>query len=37
VTWLATDDAARFARVGSGFLGEALRAADIEIVDLVRA
>lgn len=37
VTWLATDDAARFARVGSGFLGEVLRAQDIEIVDLVRA
>jgi glutamate racemase len=37
VTWLATDDATRFARVGSGFLGEALRAQDIEIVDLVRA
>jgi glutamate racemase len=34
VVWLATDDAARFARVGSSFLGEALRAADIEIVDL---
>lgn len=37
VTWLATDDAARFARVGSSFLGETLRAADIEIVDLVAA
>jgi glutamate racemase len=37
LTWLATDDAARFARVGSGFFGELLRAADIEIVDLVRA
>ncbi len=37
VAWLATDDAARFARVGSGFLGEELRAADIEIVDLACA
>ena len=37
VTWLATDDAARFARVGSSFLGETLRASDIEIVDLVAA
>lgn len=37
VTWLATDDAARFARVGSSFLGESLRAADIEIVDLIAA
>ena len=34
VTWLATDDAARFARVGSCFLGETLHAADIETVDL---
>ncbi len=34
VTWLATDGAARFARVGSAFLGETLRAATIEIVDL---
>jgi glutamate racemase len=34
VTWLATDDAGRFARVGSSFLGEPLLAADIEIVDL---
>jgi glutamate racemase len=34
VSWLATDDATRFARVGSSFLGEPLRAADIEIVDL---
>ncbi len=37
ITWLATDDAARFARVGSSFLGEPLRAADIEIVDLIAA
>jgi glutamate racemase len=34
VSWLATDDSARFARVGSSFLGETLHAADIEIVDL---
>jgi glutamate racemase len=34
VTWLATDGAARFARVSSVFLGQALRADEIEIVDL---
>jgi glutamate racemase len=34
VTWLATDGAARFARVSAIFLGEALRAEDIEIIDL---
>jgi hypothetical protein len=34
VSWLATDDAARFARVGSQFLGEEMHAGDIEIVDL---
>ena len=34
VTWLATDGAARFARVGGIFLGQALRADEIEIVDL---
>ncbi|HEX3848957.1 MAG TPA: glutamate racemase [Steroidobacteraceae bacterium] len=34
VTWLATDGAARFAHVGSGFLGEPLDAGNIEIVDL---
>jgi glutamate racemase len=34
VTLLATDGAARFARVGSAFLGEALRAEMVEIVDL---
>ncbi len=34
VRWLATDGAARFARVGSGFLGETLRMEDIEIIDL---
>ncbi|HSY96161.1 MAG TPA: glutamate racemase [Steroidobacteraceae bacterium] len=34
VAWLATDGAARFARVGSAFLGETLHAAAIEIIDL---
>jgi glutamate racemase len=34
VTWLATDGAARFARVGSAFLGETLHAEAIEIIDL---
>jgi glutamate racemase len=34
VAWLATDGAARFARVGSTFFGETLRAEAIEIVDL---
>jgi glutamate racemase len=34
VTWLATDGAARFARVGGIFLGEALCPEDIEIIDL---
>jgi glutamate racemase len=34
VTWLATDGAARFARVGSSFLGETLHADGIEIIDL---
>jgi glutamate racemase len=34
VSWLATDGAARFARVGSAFLGETLHAEAIEIVDL---
>ncbi len=34
VTWLATDGAARFARVGSTFLGEPLHAERIEIIDL---
>jgi glutamate racemase len=33
-TWLATDDAARFARVGGTFLGETLSAGSIEIIDL---
>jgi glutamate racemase len=34
VTWLATDGAARFARVGSTFLGETLPVDAIEVVDL---
>jgi glutamate racemase len=34
MTWLATDGAARFARVGSIFLGETLLPQSIEIVDL---
>jgi glutamate racemase len=34
VTWLATDGAARFARVSGTFLGEPLRADEIEIIDL---
>jgi glutamate racemase len=34
VRWLATDGAARFARVSHTFLGEPLRAQDIEIIDL---
>jgi glutamate racemase len=34
VTWLATDGAERFARVGSGFLGETLSAESVEIIDL---
>lgn len=34
VTWLATDGAARFARVGGTFLGEPLRAEAVEIIDL---
>jgi glutamate racemase len=34
VIWLATDGAARFARVGSAFLGETLHAEAIEIIDL---
>jgi glutamate racemase len=34
VTWLATDGAARFARVGSTFFGEALHPESIEIIDL---
>jgi len=34
VTWLATDGAARFARVGSIFLGETLPVDTIEVIDL---
>lgn len=34
VRWLATDGAARFARVSRTFLGEALRIEDIEVIDL---
>jgi glutamate racemase len=34
VTWLATDGAARFARVGSTFLGETLPLDAIEVIDL---
>jgi glutamate racemase len=34
VQWLATDGAARFARVSSTFLGHALHADEIEIIDL---
>ena len=34
VTWLATDGAARFAQVGSIFLGEELCAEQVEMVDL---
>jgi glutamate racemase len=34
VRWLATDGAARFARVSGTFLGHALQADDIEIIDL---
>lgn len=34
VTWLATDGAARFARVGSIFLGETLPVDAIEVIDL---
>jgi glutamate racemase len=34
ITWLATDGAARFARVSRIFLDHALRAEDIEVIDL---
>jgi glutamate racemase len=34
VSWLATDGAARFARVSGVFLGEALRPEEIEVIDL---
>jgi glutamate racemase len=34
VSWLATDGAARFARVGSTFLGELLQPQSVELIDL---
>jgi glutamate racemase len=34
ITWLATDDAERFARVGGRFFGQALSAEAVEIIDL---
>jgi glutamate racemase len=34
ITWLATDDPERFARVGGRFFGSSLNAAAVEIVDL---
>jgi glutamate racemase len=34
VTWLATDGAERFARVGSTFFGQTLQAQAVEIIDL---
>jgi glutamate racemase len=34
VTWLATDGAERFARVGSTFFGQTLHAEAVEIIDL---
>jgi glutamate racemase len=34
ITWLATDDAERFARIGARFFGEELRPEAVEIVDL---
>ncbi len=34
VQWLATDNAARFARIGSRFLGESLSADQVHIIDL---
>lgn len=34
VSWLATDDARRFARVGGRFLGETLDPESVEIIDL---
>jgi hypothetical protein len=34
VRLLATDGAARFARVGAAFLGEPIREADVEVIDL---
>jgi glutamate racemase len=34
IRWLATDNAARFARVGSTFFGEALDPGAVEVIDL---
>jgi glutamate racemase len=34
ITWLVTDDVARFARVGSRFFGASLREAAVEVIDL---
>jgi glutamate racemase len=34
VTWLATDGAERFARVGSTFFGQTLLADAVQIIDL---
>jgi glutamate racemase len=34
VRWLATDGAARFANIGSRFLGESIRPDQVEVVDL---
>jgi glutamate racemase len=34
ITWLATDDAGRFARVGARFFGEGLGAEAVQIIDL---
>ncbi len=34
ITWLATDDAERFARVGGRFFGAALQSQAVEIIDL---
>jgi len=34
IAWLATDDAERFARVGSRFFGESLRADAVQVIDL---
>jgi glutamate racemase len=34
ITWLATDDAERFARVGGRFFGRALNAEAVQIIDL---
>jgi hypothetical protein len=34
VTWLATDGAARFARVGTRFFGETVPVDAVQIIDL---